>query len=118
MIRRPPRSTLFPYTTLFRSLLFRPAGLGSHLGEALPGDVRLRPKESQATAGRGRIPQGLQGEGVAVPVCRGAGAHPVDGGGGLTAGWGWHRTRAGSSRLLGGRPRQGTGTAEVMISLG
>src|SRR5260370_8135109 len=26
MIRRPPRSTLFPYTTLFRSLL-RPAGM-------------------------------------------------------------------------------------------
>src|SRR3989442_11893949 len=24
MIRRPPRSTLFPYTTLFRSLLERP----------------------------------------------------------------------------------------------
>src|SRR3712207_7948198 len=24
MIRRPPRSTLFPYTTLFRSLLFVP----------------------------------------------------------------------------------------------
>src|SRR2546427_5569372 len=29
MIRRPPRSTLFPYTTLFRSLSRRPpAGLG------------------------------------------------------------------------------------------
>src|SRR3712207_7694071 len=27
MIRRPPRSTLFPYTTLFRSRLGRPAGL-------------------------------------------------------------------------------------------
>src|SRR2546430_13609653 len=27
MIRRPPRSTLFPYTTLFRSLR-RPAGAG------------------------------------------------------------------------------------------
>src|SRR3989442_11074597 len=27
MIRRPPRSTLFPYTTLFRSL--RPAGRGA-----------------------------------------------------------------------------------------
>src|SRR3712207_7429049 len=26
MIRRPPRSTLFPYTTLFRSRLARPAG--------------------------------------------------------------------------------------------
>src|SRR3712207_9388830 len=24
MIRRPPRSTLFPYTTLFRSVTFRP----------------------------------------------------------------------------------------------
>src|SRR5258708_10142467 len=24
MIRRPPRSTLFPYTTLFRSLVFEP----------------------------------------------------------------------------------------------
>src|SRR2546430_10726767 len=27
MIRRPPRSTLFPYTTLFRSLLDQPAVL-------------------------------------------------------------------------------------------
>src|SRR3712207_7035015 len=26
MIRRPPRSTLFPYTTLFRSLLGQPLG--------------------------------------------------------------------------------------------
>src|ERR1035437_6287662 len=37
MIRRPPRSTLFPYTTLFRSLLRRPcpplwrSGVG-HMG--------------------------------------------------------------------------------------
>src|SRR5438034_4865359 len=29
MIRRPPRSTLFPYTTLFRSLGDSEAGLGS-----------------------------------------------------------------------------------------
>src|SRR2546430_7694904 len=27
MIRRPPRSTLFPYTTLFRSVVGRDAGL-------------------------------------------------------------------------------------------
>src|SRR2546425_7244547 len=27
MIRRPPRSTLFPYTTLFRSLELGPAGV-------------------------------------------------------------------------------------------
>src|SRR5438552_11390864 len=36
MIRRPPRSTLFPYTTLFRSLRAAPAG-----GALLPaGGVR------------------------------------------------------------------------------
>src|SRR5256885_6399001 len=29
MIRRPPRSTLFPYTTLFRSARFLPLGLGT-----------------------------------------------------------------------------------------
>src|SRR3712207_7647943 len=27
MIRRPPRSTLFPYTTLFRSMPFQPVAL-------------------------------------------------------------------------------------------
>src|SRR2546426_5646547 len=35
MIRRPPRSTLFPYTTLFRSHVVRLAGLR-------PDDRRLR----------------------------------------------------------------------------
>src|SRR3712207_6889858 len=35
MIRRPPRSTLFPYTTLFRSLLGPPARGGGDDG--LPG---------------------------------------------------------------------------------
>src|SRR3712207_1216450 len=29
MIRRPPRSTLFPYTTLFRSYISTPAALGN-----------------------------------------------------------------------------------------
>src|SRR2546427_11676044 len=31
MIRRPPRSTLFPYTTLFRSLLDGPADFVGHV---------------------------------------------------------------------------------------
>src|SRR2546425_6215857 len=49
MIRRPPRSTLFPYTTLFRSHLIelphRPAGGLYHDGGLLPeGAVRqIRP---------------------------------------------------------------------------
>src|SRR2546422_9065448 len=40
MIRRPPRSTLFPYTTLFRSGRVHPALLhrvGQMLGEVLDG---------------------------------------------------------------------------------
>src|SRR3712207_7137448 len=35
MIRLPPRSTLFPYTTLFRSALVRAAGREGH--ERMPG---------------------------------------------------------------------------------
>src|SRR3712207_7869248 len=30
MIRRPPRSTLFPYTTLFRSVAHHPVTVGCH----------------------------------------------------------------------------------------
>src|SRR3712207_7423857 len=32
MIRRPPRSTLFPYTTLFRSLILVSGGTPSQIG--------------------------------------------------------------------------------------
>src|SRR5258708_25689291 len=35
MIRRPPRSTLFPYTTLFRSFLKRPGNLTEKQTEKL-----------------------------------------------------------------------------------
>src|SRR5256885_11372291 len=40
MIRRPPRSTLFPYTTLFRSALADAVGLAMR-GRALDGDVAV-----------------------------------------------------------------------------
>src|SRR3712207_8945786 len=52
MIRRPPRSTLFPYTTLFRSVGFwlahcmaRPSMLDDAMTELLPlvADGALRP---------------------------------------------------------------------------
>src|SRR3712207_9011622 len=36
MIRRPPRSTLFPYTTLFRSTLYGRGGADTISGEAGP----------------------------------------------------------------------------------
>src|SRR5437764_2989894 len=46
MIRRPPRSTLFPYTTLFRSLLL----LASLTGE--PGRLLLRYDRAALAAGQ------------------------------------------------------------------
>src|SRR5438874_7889886 len=35
LLRRPPRSTLFPYTTLFRSIYLSTGGGGQTLGSAL-----------------------------------------------------------------------------------
>src|SRR2546422_11564019 len=40
MIRRPPRSTLFPYTTLFRSLLRKRSEWFMGLGESLGAQAR------------------------------------------------------------------------------
>src|SRR5256885_8623152 len=52
MIRRPPRSTLFPYTTLFRSLPrtpeFRPSAAGTRERKTFPSgpeDPLLRSEE-------------------------------------------------------------------------
>src|SRR3712207_7914436 len=39
MIRRPPRSTLFPYTTLFRSVSDKHLRVGAHRPHALGGLV-------------------------------------------------------------------------------
>src|SRR3712207_8319387 len=51
MIRRPPRSTLFPYTTLFRSTRFRPR---THRGEVHGHHDRLEvPHRRGRRQGRG-----------------------------------------------------------------
>src|SRR2546430_13250944 len=42
MIRRPPRSTLFPYTTLFRSLCNTLARLPANGAIPIPGDSLAR----------------------------------------------------------------------------
>src|SRR2546430_702142 len=55
MIRRPPRSTLFPYTTLFRSLEVPDT---RHDVVALGGMARLRPLE--------RRPHGAQRVALAI----------------------------------------------------
>src|SRR3712207_8919569 len=72
MIRRPPRSTLFPYTTLFRSFLARCRWLVcEHVGRSL-GLRRTR-----EAVGRG-LPAPVD---VAVARAGAAGPAPVQGGG-------------------------------------
>src|SRR5206468_9331814 len=46
MIRRPPRSTLFPYTTLFRSHPLHPRQVGSRERVAADHDARLADRKS------------------------------------------------------------------------
>src|SRR2546422_10789974 len=50
MIRRPPRSTLFPYTTLFRSRLLRIQAQLVELADAEPARADHRPREPPAEA--------------------------------------------------------------------
>src|SRR3712207_7172532 len=72
MIRRPPRSTLFPYTTLFRSAA-RPQGR--------PTARRARPRHGAAPAGS-RLGRGRARAPSAPGVAGGAGGR---GSGGHTA---------------------------------
>src|SRR5258708_19027118 len=44
MIRRPPRSTLFPYTTLFRSLSCHRKSFGRHVTAGLQSIEIVRPR--------------------------------------------------------------------------
>src|SRR5256885_12237650 len=50
MIRRPPRSTLFPYTTLFRS--GRPAGLSKNVAAETESWLDLLPEWGNRSAMR------------------------------------------------------------------
>src|SRR5256885_10967811 len=52
MIRRPPRSTLFPYTTLFRSGMLAPVAPASRAqapeGRVAPRDAKLKVRDEAA----------------------------------------------------------------------
>src|SRR2546425_7515795 len=56
MIRRPPRSTLFPYTTLFRS-----TGDGGEGGRGKSGPVLQRRARGGGRARRGRVEAARRG---------------------------------------------------------
>src|SRR2546425_10040430 len=94
MIRRPPRSTLFPYTTLFRSHRgnSRAAGGG--------GDGRSRSRDVRATARRlAPEPAGrLRGEPPRAGPARGTGSGGGGGGGGAPRGRGGGGGRGGVGR--------------------
>src|SRR3712207_8109170 len=60
MIRRPPRSTLFPYTTLFRSHAARGVAAAEHLQQRL-----LLGAEDERTVGQAGGEQRLDAAGVA-----------------------------------------------------
>src|SRR5688572_32133365 len=69
MIRRPPTSTLFPYTTLFRSM---PATTGPTIGRVLID--RLARQSAAARSGRSVIPVHVPFSGeVLGHVARGTG---------------------------------------------
>src|SRR5256885_9909260 len=46
MIRRPPRSTLFPYTTLFRSSAFTPK-VSASSGDSSLGSTPIQPRTTR-----------------------------------------------------------------------
>src|SRR3712207_8207794 len=66
MIRRPPRSTLFPYTTLFRSM-------STHVA-SLPEDVAPREAFDRLDAERRRLAPVVDGHGRLVGVLTRTGA--------------------------------------------
>src|SRR3712207_7603080 len=68
MIRRPPRSSLFPYTTLFRSVLV--TGAGGFLGRHVVAELIRRGHRPRALVRPASDVQGL-GWGGDVEVVRG-----------------------------------------------
>src|SRR5256885_4731695 len=54
MIRRPPRSTLFPYTTLFRSVVGGDHGHGAHVHDPLLDRLGREAAEHHAVRGADR----------------------------------------------------------------
>src|SRR2546430_13028166 len=59
MIRRPPRSTLFPYTTLFRSIQVSAVDVGADRGTP-QAELHDRPLQLSRRLGRGLHREGCQ----------------------------------------------------------
>src|SRR3712207_9063145 len=74
MIRRPPRSTLFPYTTLFRSAV----GAGRHAVAAAVADVALHHHGAELGAEQRAGRADVQAAGVRAVLADVGGHQPAD----------------------------------------
>src|SRR5258708_35969709 len=72
MIRRPPRSTLFPYTTLFRSL-FRDGGSGGEARRIDADEVDQAGQSPPALLGDDEVAEGFSWSLQLGPDARGVG---------------------------------------------
>src|SRR2546426_1175507 len=68
MIRRPPRSTLFPYTTLFRSVVLGEERDAPHARLAIEALVHVHPEHALALVVGGRRPEVAGASRVAAAV--------------------------------------------------
>src|SRR3712207_6810231 len=120
MIRRPPRSTLFPYTTLFRSLTHRrgflahrsrqgakmrqKSGQPNTPAEALVRDIRRATRKHYSAEEKLRIVlSGLRGEDSIAELCRREGISQN-----LYYRWSKEFLEAGKKRLAGDTAREAT----------
>src|SRR3989441_7612037 len=62
MIRRPPRSTLFPYTTLFRSCI----ASGSQIYRGIWADLPVQPRNRKRVIAVAAAPPGRKAAGALV----------------------------------------------------
>src|SRR6266446_2714799 len=79
MIRRPPRSTLFPYTTLFRSPALRASGCGGGAGGRPDPPQRGQRGALGLQRGRGHDGNEFRGTGDAALLLRGGRGIPPGG---------------------------------------
>src|SRR5437016_13996073 len=63
MIRRPPRSTLFPYTTLFRSITGSGAGMGEGIARLFGSEGAAMVVSDQNEANAATVAASIEKEG-------------------------------------------------------
>src|SRR3712207_7586319 len=108
MIRRPPRSTLFPYTTLFRSPLYRMKG-GTYL-KVGSGEYEEKYDDGTGTGNYSNVFQFKYPGGLVIKYFHVGGSHGGASGGNVLGSYPRQSNAAGSPRIgnigeIGGQGR-------------